>query len=64
MQNIWSVEQVVDDIDKSITIALGEGFQPLRLFHDVHSKKYKFSMLFFGHWRPSFGCIYQKIIQT
>jgi hypothetical protein len=64
MQNILNVEQVVDDNDKSITIAPREGFQPLGLFHDVHSKEYNFSMLFFGHSRPSFACTYQKVIQT
>jgi hypothetical protein len=64
MQNILNVEQVVDDNDKSITIALGKGFQPLGLFHDVHSEEYNFSMLFFGHSRPSFGCSYQKTMQT
>jgi hypothetical protein len=32
IQNILIVEHVVDDNDKYVTIALGEGFRPLGLF--------------------------------
>ncbi len=64
MQNILNVEQIVDDNGQSITIAPGKGFQPFGLFHDVHSKEYKFPTIFFGHLKPSLGCTYQKIIQA
>jgi len=64
VQNIWNVEQIVDDNDKSITIAPREGFQLLGLFHAIHSEEYNFPMLFFGHSRASLGFIYQKIIQA
>jgi hypothetical protein len=45
-----------------MTIALGESFRPLGLFHDKHYKKYNFPTLFFGHPRPSFECSHQEII--
>ncbi len=62
MKNILNVEQIVDDNDKSITIAPRKGFQAFGLFHDVHSEEYKFLTLFFGHSKPSLGCTYQKFI--
>jgi hypothetical protein len=62
--DILKPEQIVDNNCKSLTIALGEGFQPLRLFHDKHSKEYSFLTLFFEHQRPSFNCSYQKIVQV
>jgi hypothetical protein len=47
----------------SITVVLGEGFQPLGLFCDIHSKNNNFPTLIFGHPRPS-QCSYQKIAQA
>jgi hypothetical protein len=46
VQNILNVEQVVNDNDESITITPEESFQPLGLFHDVHSQKYTFQLYF------------------
>jgi hypothetical protein len=63
IQNILNLEQIIDDDNQSITIVPSEkGFQPLGLFHDIHSKEYNFPTLFFGHARPSLTCSYQKII--
>jgi hypothetical protein len=39
-----------------------KGFRPLGLFHDIHSEKYNFPALFFGHARPSLTCSYQIYI--
>jgi hypothetical protein len=64
VQNILNVEQIVDDNDKSITIAPRKGFQLLGLFHAIHSKEYNFPTLFFGHSRASLGFTYQIIIQA
>ncbi len=64
MQNILNLEHVIDDNDKSLTIAPRKGFQPLGLFHDAHSKKYNFPTLFYWHPRPSLACFYQKIVQV
>jgi hypothetical protein len=46
VQNILSLEHVIDNNDKSLIIAHGEGFQPLGLFRDAHSKEYNFPTLF------------------
>jgi hypothetical protein len=59
-----SLELVIDDNDKSITIAFGKGFQPLGLFCDAHFEEYSFSTLFYGHLNPSLACSYQKIVQV
>jgi hypothetical protein len=64
MQNILSLEHVIDDNDKLLTITPIEGSQPLGLFCDAHSKKYNFPTIFYGHPRPSFACSYQKIVQA
>jgi hypothetical protein len=64
VQNILSLELVIDDNDKSITIAFGKGFQPLGLFYDAHFEEYSFPTLFYGHLRPSLACFYQKIVQV
>ncbi len=39
VQNILSLEHVIDNNDKSITITPIEGFQPLQLFHNAHLRK-------------------------
>jgi hypothetical protein len=39
MENILNSKHIIDDNQNSITIALGEGFSPLGLFRDIHSKK-------------------------
>jgi len=64
VQNILSLELVIDDNDKSITIVFGKGFQPLGLFCDALSKEYSFPTLFYGHLRPSLASSYQKIMQV
>jgi hypothetical protein len=46
MQNILNPKHVINDNDKSITIVLGEGSQPLILFCDAHSKEYNFQTSF------------------
>jgi hypothetical protein len=61
--NILTFEHIIDDNQDSTTIALGEGFWPLGLFRDIHSKINNFPTLFFGHLRP-FQCSYQKIAQA
>jgi len=39
MQNIWNLEQIIDDDNQSITIVPGrKGFQKLGLFCDINSK--------------------------
>lgn len=38
IQDIWKLEQIVDNNCKSLTIAPSEGFWPLGLFRDKHSK--------------------------
>jgi hypothetical protein len=62
VQNILHPEQIIDDDSKTLIIVPIEGFQPLGLFCDQYSKKYKFFMLFYGNSRPSFTCSYQKIV--
>jgi hypothetical protein len=37
-----------------------KGFQPLRLFRDIHFEKYNFLILFFGWARLSITCLDQK----
>jgi hypothetical protein len=61
VQNILSFKHVIDNNDKSLTIALREGSQPLGLLHDAHSKEYNFPTLFYGHPRPSLACSYQRL---
>ncbi len=63
VENILNSKHKIDDNQDLITIALGEGFQPLGLFCDIHSKNNNFPTLFFGHPRP-FQCSYQKIAQA
>ncbi len=63
IQNILIVEHVVDDNDKYVTIALGEGFQPLGLFWNTYVEEYNYPTLVFGHSRPHISCSYQKIAQ-
>ncbi len=60
IQNILELKQIVDNNYKSLTIAPSEGFRPLGLFCDKHSKEYNFLTLFFKHQKPSFNCSYQK----
>jgi hypothetical protein len=48
VQNILSPEHVIDDNDKSLTIAPKEGSQPLGLFCDAHSEKIMFQHYFMG----------------
>jgi hypothetical protein len=62
VENILNLEHVIDDNDKSLTIAPGEGFQLFGLFRHAHSEKYNFPTLFYGHPRPSLACSYQKIV--
>ncbi len=62
VQNILDLEQIINDKFKSITIFLGEKLKPIDLFHDKHYEECKFSTLFFGHPRPTFQYLYQKII--
>ncbi len=65
MQNILSLEHVIDNNDKLLTIAPREGSQLLGLFHDAHFEKYNFPTIFYGpHPRPSLACSYQKIVQA
>ncbi len=64
IQNILIVEHVVDDNDKSVTIALGKGFWPLGLFWNTDAETYNYPTLFFGHSRPRISCSYQKITQV
>jgi hypothetical protein len=47
VQNILSIEHVIDDNDKSPTIVLGKNSQFLGLFCDAHSKEYNFPTLFY-----------------
>ncbi len=49
VQNILSLEHVIDNTDKSIIIALGQGSQLFGLFHDAHFEEYNFSTLFYAH---------------
>jgi len=49
VENILNSEHIIDDNQDSITIVLGEGFQPLGLFCDIHSKNNIFPTLIFGH---------------
>jgi hypothetical protein len=62
VQIFLGLEHVIDNNDKSLSIALGKGFQPLGLICDTHSKEYNFPTLFYGHPRPSLACSYQKIV--
>jgi len=62
LQNILSLEHVIDNNDKSLTIAFGKGSQPFGLFHDAHFEIYSFSTLSYGHPRPSLACFYQNIV--
>ncbi len=52
VQNILSLEHVIDNNDKSLTIAFGKGFQPFGFIHDAHFEIYNFPTLFYGHPRP------------
>jgi hypothetical protein len=54
----------VDDNSKSLSLAPREGFWPLGIFCDKHSKEYNFPTFFLGHARPTFHSSYQKIIQV
>jgi hypothetical protein len=45
VQHVLYVEQITNDNNELIVIALGETFQPLGLFHDKYLKEYKFSTL-------------------
>jgi hypothetical protein len=64
LENILSPEHIIDNNDKSITITIGEGSQPLELFHDACFEKYNFPTLFYRHPRPSLVCSYQDTMQT
>ncbi len=64
VQNILSLEHVIDYNEKLLIIVLRKGFQPLGLFHDAHFEEYNFPTLFYGHPRLSFACSYQKIMQV
>ncbi len=44
--NILTFEHIIDDNQDSISIVLGEGFSPLGLFRDIHSK----IIIFFQHY--------------
>ncbi len=48
MQNILSLEHVIDNNDKSLTIAFGKGFQPFELFCDAHFENIIFQHYFMG----------------
>jgi hypothetical protein len=54
-------KQIVNDNNKSLTIAPSEGFRLLGLFQDTYFEKYNFPTIFFGHLRPPLKCSYQKI---
>ncbi len=56
VQNILSLEHVIDGNDKSPTIVPRKKIQLLGLFCDAHSKEYNFPTLFYGHPRPSLAC--------
>jgi len=62
VQNILSLEHVIDNNDKLLTIAPRKGSQPFGLFCDAHFEKYNFPIVFYGHLRPSLACSYQKIV--
>ncbi len=64
IQNILDLEQIVDDNSKSLSLAPGEGFWPLGIICDKHSKEYNSSTLFFGHARWTFQSPYQNKIQV
>jgi hypothetical protein len=64
VQNILSLEHVINNNDKLLTIVFRKGYQPLGLFCDAHSEKYNFPTSFYGHPRPSLACSYQKIVQV
>jgi hypothetical protein len=64
VQTILSLEQVIDNNEKSLTMVFGKGFQPLKLFYDAHFENYNFATLFYGHPRPSLAWFYQKIVQA
>lgn len=49
-------EQTIDNDLKLFTIASTKKIQPLGLFRDKHFEEHNFSMLSFGHPRPSFEC--------
>jgi hypothetical protein len=62
--NILSLKHIIDNSDKSITMIIGEGSQPLELFCDACYAKYSLLTLFYGHPRPSLACSYQDIVQN
>jgi hypothetical protein len=65
VQNILNLQHVIDNNDKSITIVLEEGFQPLGLFRDAHSKKYNCPHYFVGIQDYHLHVLnYQKIVKT
>jgi len=64
LENILSPKHIIDNNDKSITITIGEGSQPLELFCNAHYAKYSLLTLFYGHPRPSLACSYQDIVQN
>ncbi len=47
VENILNSEHIIDDNQNLITIVLGEGFQPLGLFCDIHSKNNNFPNIIF-----------------
>ncbi len=53
----YEFEQIINDDNQSITIVPSrKGFQPLGLFHDIHSEEYNFSPLSFACARTSLTC--------
>ncbi len=64
MQDILSLEHVIDNNDKSLIIAHGKGSQPLGQVCDAYFEEYNFPTLFYGHPRPSLACSCQKIVQA
>ncbi len=65
VQNILNLEHVIDNNDKSIIIVLEEGFQPLGLFCDAHSKKYNCPHCSMGIQDYHLHVLnYQKIVKT
>jgi hypothetical protein len=61
IHNLLDAKQIINDNNKSLTIAPSEGFWLIGLFQDTYFEDYNFSTIFFGHSRPPLKCSYQKI---
>jgi hypothetical protein len=48
VQNILSFEQIYDQFEDDILVALGKEFKPLGLFQDIQCEELNFSTLFCG----------------